>query len=210
MRFVDEQLGEDRGTRVRNYSDQISRAGPEYRLPLLEIAFPALKMRPAPQLEFLLELVQRVIELDGEVDLYEYCFYRVLTSSLQKASKPAAGRKGNRASKKAIRLAAIDLVSAVAQHGHASADEASSAYRAGIDKFGAWAASTEYEAQSLRTAKLDRSLDVLGRMNSAGRKSLLQALATTVSHDGKLTATEANLLRAVCASLDCPLPPIIG
>ncbi len=57
---------------------------------------------------------------------------------------------------------------------------------------------------------LDRSLNVLGRMNSAGRKSLLQALARTVSHDGKLTATEAELLRAVCASLDCPLPPILG
>ena len=209
LRFIDEQLGPDRGARVRNYTDQVSRAGPEYRLPLLEVAFPALKMRPAPQREFLLELVRRIIEFDGEVDLYEYCFYRVLSSSLEKVSRPAA-RSGNRASKKAIRQAAIDLVSAVAQHGHASAGEASSAYRAGLDEFGAWATDAEYEEQSLQTAKLDRNLNVLGRMNSAGRKSLLQALARTVSHDGKLTATEANLLRAVCASLDCPLPPILG
>ncbi len=210
LRFVDEQLGPDRGARVRSYSGQISATGPEYRLPLLEIAFPALKMRPAPQREFLLELVQRVIEFDGEVDLYEYCFYRVLSSNLEKVSKPAAGRKGNRASKKAIRQAALDLVGAVAQHGHASADEASSAYRAGVGEFGAWAADAEYEEQSLQTTKLDRSLNVLERMNSAGRKSLLQALARAVSHDGKLTATETNLLRAVCASLDCPLPPILG
>ncbi len=211
LRFVDEQLGPDRGAQVRSYSDQISRIGPEYRLPLLEIAFPALKLRPAPEREFLLELVRRLIELDGEVDLYEYCIFRVLSSNLEKASNPGAGRKGNRAGKKAIRQAAIDLVSTVARHGHTSADEASSAYRAGIGEFGAWAADAEYEGGSLRTVPLlDRSLNVLGRMNSAGRKSLLQALAKTVSHDGKLTATEAELLRAVCASLDCPLPPILG
>ena len=211
LRFVDEQLGSERSTHVRRYSGQISRIGPEYRLPLLEIAFPALKQRPAPELEYLLELVQRVIELDAEVDLYEYCFYRVLTSSLEEASNPSARRKGNRAGKKAIRQAAIDLVSTVARHGHTSTAEAASAFQAGIAEFGAWAADAQYEDVSLQTVTLlDRSLDLLGRMNSAGHKSLLQALAKTVSHDGKLTATEAELLRTVCASLDCPLPPILG
>jgi len=211
LRFVDEQLGPERSAQVRSYFDQISQFGPEYRLPLLEIAFPALRLRPAPQREFLLELLQRVIEMDGEVDLYEYCFYRVLSSNLEKASRPSAKRKGNRAGRKAIRQAAIDLVSTVARHGHPSRTDAASAYQAGIAEFGAWAADAKYEEVSLRTVPLlDRTLNVLGRMNSAGRKSLLQALAKTVSHDGKLTATEAELLRAVCASLDCPLPPILG
>ena len=211
LRFVDEQLGPERSAQVRSYFDQIRQFGPEYRLPLLEIAFPALRLRPAPQREFLLELLQRVIEMDGEVDLYEYCFYRVLSSNLEKASRPSAKRKGNRAGRKAIRQAAIDLVSTVARHGHSSRADAASAYQAGIAEFGAWAADAKYEEVSLRTVPLlDRTLNVLGRMNSAGRKSLLQALAKTVSHDGKLTATEAELLRAVCASLDCPLPPILG
>ena len=68
-----------------------------------------------------------------------------------------------------------------------------------------------YEDKQLQTiAVLDRSLDVLGKMNSAGSKSLLQAIATTVGHDGKVTAAEADLLRTICASLNCPLPPILG
>jgi len=211
LRFVDEQLGAERSETVRGFSAQISQIGPEYRLPLLGIAFPALKLRPAPQLEYLLELVQRVIELDGDVNLHEYCFYRVLASHLEKASNPSARRKGNRAGKKAIRQAATDLVGTVARHGHSSANAAEKAYRAGIAEFGDWARDADYEDVSLQTVPLlDRCLNVLGKMNSAGRKSLLQALAKTVSHDGKLTATEAELLRAVCASLDCPLPPILG
>jgi len=57
---------------------------------------------------------------------------------------------------------------------------------------------------------LDRSLNILERTNTAGRKSLLQAVGKTVSHDGKLSVPEAELLRAICASLDCPLPPILS
>jgi len=58
--------------------------------------------------------------------------------------------------------------------------------------------------------QIDGGLAVLGKMNSAGSKSLLQAIATTVGHDGKVTAAEADLLRTICASLNCPLPPILG
>jgi hypothetical protein len=38
---------------------------------------------------------------------------------------------------------------------------------------------------------------------------LVEALEATVEADGKLTLEEAELLRAICASLHCPLPPPI-
>ena len=211
LRFVDEQLGVERGQQVRRYFGQISKIGAEYRLPILEIAFPALKRRPVPQLEYLLELVRRLIELDGEVDLYEYCFFRVLTNSLEQAEDPSGRRKRRRSTKKAVRQAAIDLLRTVARHGHSSAEARASAFRAGAAEFGQWASDAEYGDETLQTVPvLDRSLNVLARTNSAGRKSLLQALGKTVSHDGKLSVPEAELLRAICASLDCPLPPILG
>jgi hypothetical protein len=48
----------------------------------------------------------------------------------------------------------------------------------------------------------------LRQINSTGKKSLLQAVSNTITHDGQLTLSEAELLRAICASLDCPLPPL--
>lgn len=211
LRFVDEQLGVERGEQVRRYFGQISKIGAGYRLPILEIAFPALKRRPVPQLEYLLELVRRIIELDGEVDLYEYCFFRVLTNSLEQAEDPSGRRKRRRSTKKAVRRAAIDLLRTVARHGHSSAEARASAFRAGAAEFGQWASDAEYGDETLQTVPvLDRSLTVLARTNSAGRKSLLQAVGKTVSHDGKMSVPEAELLRAICASLDCPLPPILG
>lgn len=211
LRFVDEQLGVERGKQVRRYFGQISEIGEGYRLPVLEIAFPALKRRPVPQLEYLLELVRRIIELDGDVDLYEYCFYRVLTNSLEQAEDPSGRRKRHRSTKKAVRQAAIDLIRTVAYHGHSSPEARADAFRAGVAELGQWASDAEYRDETLQTVPvLERSLNVLERTNSAGRKSLLQAVGKTVSHDGKLSVPEAELLRAICASLDCPLPPILG
>jgi len=211
LHFIGEQIGAERGQQVRHFASQISQISDEYRLPILEIAFPALKVRPKQQREYLLELVKRLVELDSVVDLREYCFYRILSSSFETVSDPSGRRKGNRAGKKAIRQAAIDLVMTVAHHGHTEAQERVSAFQAGVAEFGKWAIDADYEDEKLRTiAVLDRSLDVLGKMNTAGSKSLVQALAKTVGHDGKVTVAEAELLRAICASLNCPLPPILG
>ena len=75
----------------------------------------------------------------------------------------------------------------------------------------AFAATKEERRVTDSTDVVDQllSLDALRQMNSAGRKSMLQAVSNTITHDGKLTLREAELLRAICASLDCPLPPIL-
>lgn len=211
LRFVDEQLGVEYGAEVRGYFEEMCAIGSEYRLVLLEIAFPALKRRPAPQLDYLLDLVGRLIELDGDVALDEYCFYRVLAANLEKAHDPSGRPKGNRAGKKAIRQAALALLGTVARHGHASPEAREAAYQAGLAEFGQWAREARYEERGVQTVSLlDQTLNVLEEMNAAGRKSLLRALGSTVSHDGYVSVAEAELLRAVCASLDCPLPPILG
>jgi len=211
LRFITEQVGDQRGEIVRRFAAQLTEIGGEYRLPLLEIAFPALKLRPEQQREFFLELLKRLIELDGVIDLHEYCFYRVLSSAFEHASDPSGRHKKNRAGKKDVRQAAIELVMAVAHYGHTEHEERVKAFKAGVAEFGKWASDASYEDKKLEsTAVLDRSLDILGKMNSAGSKSLLQALAKTVGHDGKVNGAEAELLRAICASLNCPLPPILG
>jgi hypothetical protein len=196
---------------VKEYYEQISAAGAAYRLPLLEIAFPALKARPAAQLEFLLDLVRRLIEADGIVDLREFCFYRILDSQLRQATDPSAAKRGNRVARKASQSAAIDLLRIVADQGNPDAAAREHAFQAGVAVFGKWVE----DQPPARTADeiikiLDRSLDILGGINTAGQRSLVQAVSNTIAHDGKLTIAEAELLRAICASLDCPLPPILA
>ena len=41
------------------------------------------------------------------------------------------------------------------------------------------------------------------------KKELVEALVKTISHDGKVTVSEAEILRGICGILHCPLPPFL-
>ncbi len=206
-----EQLGAERATLLRRYYDELAQTGAEFRLPLLEIAFPALKLRPSPELSYLVSLTTRMIEIDGRIDLYEYCFHRILMSNLGQAVDPTGRRRARRASRSEMRSAALDLLRILADYGHED-DEAGrrAAYAAGIATLGDWAQDSQYRSERDYTVSvLDHSLDVLLGLNSKGKESLLRAISATAAFDGKLAVTEAELIRAVCATLDYPLPPIL-
>src|SRR3546814_9669346 len=46
---------------------------PLLRLPLAQLAFPALRRRPRPELDVLIATVDVLIHVDGRLDLFEYC-----------------------------------------------------------------------------------------------------------------------------------------
>jgi Zn-dependent protease with chaperone function len=210
LNLVEERLGSERTQLIRQYYDEITRTGVEYRLPLMGIAFPTLKRRPAPQLSYLIELAGRLIEVDGEIDLYEYCFYRILVSNLGQSLDPSRRQKHRRATREPVRRAAIDLLRIVAQQGHANDAGRESAFQVGIAVFGEWGGKFAYEAKHRDSvAVLDRSLEMLLALNGEGKQMLLEAVSAVVMWDKVLTITESELIRAICASLNCPLPPIL-
>jgi len=209
--LLTEKIGEQRTRLVSEFHTHIRKAGPEYRLPLLEIAFPALRRRPAPQLNFLIDLTGRLIEIDGDIELHEFCFYRVLATNLRQVMQPSASRKSRRASRKEVREAAVDLLRIVARYGHENATTGEAAFRSGLAQFGKWGDEYSYGSEfTATTNSLEASLDQLVSLNGEGRQMLLDSVTTVVLHDNKLTVPEAELVRTICASLEIPLPPQIG
>jgi len=210
LSLAHEQLGEQRANRVKQFYDEITTISTAYRLPLLEIAFPALRQRKAAELEYLIDLARRLIEVDGDIDLYEYCFNRVLVSSLQRAMHPARKPKRRSAKRAPVRDAAIDLLRIIAHHGHKNDDDGERAFRAGLKVFGNWAGDAEYDvARKFSAPVFDRQLDLLSALNGDGRQMLVKAISAVIAADGKLTDSEGDLMRAVCATLEVPLPPIL-
>ena len=209
MALVRDQVGTRRADIVRRLFDALSESGIEYRLPLLGISFPALKQRPSAELGYLLELTTRLIEIDGEFDLYEYCFHRFLTTNLSRATDPAARKR--RVGRKQLRMAAINLLRILADYGHQDDAERRAAFAAGVGTLGKWAAEHDFASDRDNTISiLDHSLDVLLALNNKGKESLLRAIGATATHDNHIAVPEAELIRAVCASLDFPLPPILS
>ena len=209
--IIESKLGEVRAMQVREYYNELQSLGARYWLPVLEIAFPALKQRPAKELEFLLDLLRELAEVDGNIDLREFCFYRIVARHLQQAAAPSKAAGGNRVSKSAARQAAVELLRIVADQGNTDDEKSDRAFRSGLRVFGDWAGNLNVPANAQGTVqRLDRALETLSRLNSAGRRSLVDAVARTIAHDDRMTMREAELLRAICATLECPLPPMIS
>ena len=205
-----ERLGEERTVIIRRLYDAVGKLGPEFRLPLLEVAFPALKNRPAPHLSFLIELCSRLIDVDGEFDLYEFCFLKLLTVNLQQAVEPSTRHQSRRAPRQEVRAAAINLLRLLAAYGADDPSARESAFRAGIATLPGWAASEPFEARTRLTVDLlNHSLGLLTTLNNAGRRMLIRAASAVAIHDGQITVAEAELVRAICATLGLPLPPIL-
>jgi len=185
--------------------------GPQFRLPLMELAFQALKQRPSERIDELLELVNKLIETDGQVDTFEYLLSRALWSLLRDAEHPQRAT-----TKRGIRLVTSiaelhTLFSVVARLGHRGDDDAArDAYQVGmlalLPNSVDWPA---YDPPHEWTLRMDQALDKLDKLPPMIKEELLKALTVTMSHDGKVSVSEAELLRAVCVILHCPLPPFV-
>jgi len=210
LSLLQDQLGHERTQIVRRYCAALSATDHGYRLALLEIAFPALKLRPQPELGYLVELIGRLIEIDGAIDLYEFCFYRIITSSLGRAIAPTGTRQPRRVRRSDLQSAATGLLRILADYGNDTDDERRAAFAAGVATLGAWAHDAQYRSSRDTTvADLDQDLDTLLGLNSKGQESLLRAISATITHDGRLSVAEAELVRTVSATLHYPLPPIL-
>jgi hypothetical protein len=210
LRLAEERLGAERARIVARLHDAVSSMSADHRLPLLDITFPALKLRPPAQLEYLVELAGRLIDVDGQVDLYEYCFYRVLRISLGQAVNPARSPGPRHKARRELRQAAIDLLTVVADYGHDDVASSEKAFEAGRAYFGNWAREHTYRSKQHYTLRaLERSLDLLATLNGKGRRLILKAVTAVIVHDHRVTSAESGLIRTICASLDVPLPPLV-
>jgi Zn-dependent protease with chaperone function len=205
-----QQLGPERAATLQRFHTVIAGLGPHFRLPLLEISFPALKRMPEQHVEFLLDLARRLVDMDGIVDFEEYCFLRILATSLGQSAAPGRSGPRGRPGRDEIRHAAITLLQQLALRGHAADEMRREAFKAGIERFGDWAEAASLETDSgASVADFDRCLDTLVRISPAAMKTLIEAATATVLHDGEVSVDEAEMLRTVCVSLECPLPPIL-
>ncbi|HSI80470.1 MAG TPA: M48 family metallopeptidase [Solirubrobacterales bacterium] len=199
--------GRESEAQVRRLVELAPELPAEQRLPLLEIAFPALRARPEAELDDLLELIDELVRADGEVDAFEYALARLTAVQVADALDPQRAREAGRLRLAAAREEICDLLAIVARHGHGDEGAAREAFEAGAaralgERPPMPAGSADWPAQ------LDRSLASLDRLRPDDKRVLVGALVAAILVDGEAIPAEHELLRAVCASLHVPVPPL--
>lgn len=176
------------------------------RLPAVQLLFANLRTAPQTARLQLLDLVRKLILTDGRTDVFEFCLGELLTASLRDQLS-GRGSIGNRTLADCVQELAV-LFTVLARNGTRSDSDAARAYEAGMSRLLPRHRPPLGSAIDWTTG-MSAALERLTTLKPAAKEMLVEALVVTIAHDNKLTVSESELLRTVCARLQCPLPPVL-
>jgi Zn-dependent protease with chaperone function len=194
---------------ARNLASGMADLHPMLRLPLAQLAFPALKRRPRPEVDAFVKALDAMIHADGRVDLEEYCLAKLVQSQVVAALDPSASFKAGTLKLADARDELRDLAALVAHFGNDDDDSARRAFQMAMQE-ALPNAGVMYALPDDWQAALDGALGKLVRLRPEGKQLVVHALTRAIAADGKVTVAESELLRVACATLGCPLPPLLA
>ncbi len=204
------RLGVQAAAEARRLRDEHLRSlHPALRMPLAALAFPAMRLRPRPELATFLDTVHAIVHADGRVSLFEYCLGRLREVQLRVALDPGRYARFGRRKPGGVRREFATLLAVVAQAGHpGDPDGARRAYLAGMQRV-LPRDHLPYAPPADGVLALDEVWGALDALDPLAKQVAVEAITDAVSHDGRVSVAEAELLRTICGVLHCPLPPLL-
>jgi Zn-dependent protease with chaperone function len=171
---------------------------------LIELALPALKQLPQKRRDEFLAEVARAVEADRKVTLAEF----VQATLLRQHLRAGAGKPIPTQFRK-VEEVAQDAHVVLSLIAHASQGDTLAAHAKGKAVLGV-ALPAPVPVAELSTARLGEALERLRHLQPFQKPRVLKACVEAAAADGRFRLAEIELVRAVAATLDCPLPPVIG
>ena len=181
---------------------------PEHKLPVLQLTLPALKALPPSALDSFAGVLDDLVQADGKVTTFEFALQRLVLRTLAVSRSPSAVAT-QIYSFQAVAGEISVVLSSLAHASSENTDEASRAFAEGASQLKLVQDRLQFlPVAGCGLAQLDASLDKLAGASGPIKQRLLMAAAHVVSADGVILTAESELLRAIAASLDVPVPPL--
>ena len=184
--------------------------GPEYYLPIVDLALPALKQAGEETQLRVLTAVQAVIHADRRVSLFEFVIFTLLRWQFAKPEPPKPPKYKSLAELPGEVHFLLSLMAyAGGRKGNDAQSQTDADFRAGAKEAGL---SPDLAPLPRNALGLDKAGEALARLRDLApmpKAVLVKALFATVTSDGTIRIIEAALMRTVGAVLDCPLPPLL-
>ncbi len=196
---------------AQRLAPHIAALGRELRLPIAEMAMPALGRLSASQYRSFRQTVERLIAADEKMNLFEYALQRMLFHQLSAHFERRRPPKVKYAALRPLLPSCAGLLSMLAHSGRRDADAAAQAFAAAAKKLANDRESLELLPRDQCGLKMfDQSLTMLAAASPAVKQRVLDACATLIGADGRVTIEEEELLRVVADAMDCPMPPLLA
>jgi Zn-dependent protease with chaperone function len=193
--------------RVAQTSVHTRDLGLAFHLAVVDLALPALKAAPEAAKQQLITGLEAVINADRRVTLHEFVVLTFVREQLW--AKPRPPRAGRRIAE--LKAHAGTLLALLA-HAGTRADATGTRGEALQTALRAGAQVMLIEvptAAEFAPAAISAALEALKDLAPMQKAVLVNGLFAAVTADGTIRIVEAELMRLVCAVLDCPLPPLL-
>jgi Zn-dependent protease with chaperone function len=183
----------------------------KYKLALAEFAVPALRQYNLDEYTTFDQTVQRLIECDGAIELFEYALMKMIARQLRAYFEGPDLDQARYGRIQDVLPECALLLSALAHVGQEDDEPAArTAFAQGRQFLDAPGDQIQFlPRKEWDLAGVDAALARLAKCPAGVQRNILLACGKTVAADGLVTEREAELLRAIADSLDCPMPPFV-
>jgi len=189
----------------------VSIAATHARLPIVNLALGALRQLSAEQFNQFSQTLQWLIESDGKIELFEFVLQKIVLRHLTLQFSGVRPPVAQYYTLKPLVPDCAVVLCALANVGSSDDAEIEKAFETGAPYL---RAPNDADLALLPRGQcgvdqIDTALNRLALAVPTIKKNLIEACVYTVGADGVMTESEAELLRAVADTLDCPIPPFL-
>jgi Zn-dependent protease with chaperone function len=176
------------------------------RLPISSIAISSLRQLSKGQYQLFKSNFEKLITLDSKVSLFEWALQKTVFHSLDAVFGDTKSSMGGRAELKDVLKPMSVLLSIISYSNELDKLSPSQAFKVGQSLLGLKV--ELIPKSSIGFELLNDALLELAELKPLQKPALLKACAAVITADGKIAPIEVELLRAVAATVDCPMPPL--
>ena len=198
-----ERFGVDATPSIERYATILAGLPPGWRLPLIDLSMPALRLLTPEQRDVLLKLAHALIEADGRETLPEFLLYSLLKRRLAPARAPNGPGLMRRLDDMIMEATQVMSVIACVR----LPDEPQRAFDAGKSVLPAAGPLVPQKDQELSWVSI--AFDRLANLAPMQKPQLIKACIAIAFVDGSSEWRAVSCLRTLCSTLDCPIPPQI-
>ncbi|MDO5580724.1 MAG: M48 family metallopeptidase [Planctomycetia bacterium] len=190
--------------RIRHYYEILQTLPSSIKIPIAEIAFPSLKEMEKTNYQTFRNALVELITADKKVDLFEYTLQQYLIRDLDRYygfTKPEAV--------KYFKIREIlpmyqNVLSYLAYAGNDDLEEVQKAFKDGCSELSITGPILPKE--KCTSFAFGSALSELAKASPILKKQLLSSFYRCIASDGIITMKEGELIRAISATLDAPMP----
>jgi len=188
-------------------TQEIKGVSNEHRLPLIDMAMPALRQLSLPQYERFKKNISHLIEIDKKVSLFEWSLQKIITHNLQATFNKATPQRAKYNSLQPLAKECSLLLSMLTYVGKEKSFDKNKVMAEAKQSL----KNVDVKLLPVTEIGLPALNDALDKLNLAKplvKPALLKACVICITGDQNFSATEAELFRAIASVLDCPMPPV--